>query len=177
LNLTLLSSQKQHLAELLEAIQRCIYFLDASSRKLAWPLTDDLLKAHKKDVVLFEAMAAINERFAKLQDTLGAAMRHACILSGEPADSFLKILGFYEKAGVLESVESWQLCRMARNLAAHDYDIDYAEIAEHFNSLKTLTPMLYMTAACFHKYCKEVLYIEATQTDFTTEFLQIFNAE
>ena len=90
MNLTLLSSQKQHLAELLEAIQRCIYFLDASSRKLAWPLTDDLLKAHKKEVVLFEAMAAINERFAKLQDTLGAAMRHACILSGEPADSFLK---------------------------------------------------------------------------------------
>ncbi len=69
MNLTLLSSQKQHLAELLEAIQRCVYFLD---------------------VVLFEAMAAINERFAKLQDTLGAAMRHACILSGEPADSFLK---------------------------------------------------------------------------------------
>ena len=124
-----------------------------------------------------ERTMSIIERFAKLQNTLGAAMRHACILSGEPTDSFLKILAFYEKAGVLESVESWQLCRMARNLAAHDYDIDYAEIAEHFNSLKTLTPMLYMTAARFHKYCKEVLYIEATQTDFTTEFLQIINAE
>lgn len=177
MNLTLLNSQKQHLAELLEAIQRCVYFLDASSRKLAWPLTDDLLKVHKKDVVLFEAMAAINERFAKLQDTLGAAMRHACILSGEPSDSFLKILSFYEKAGVLESVESWQLCRTARNLAAHDYDIDYAEIADHFNSLKTLTPLLYMTAARFHKYCKESLCIEAKQADFTTEFTQIINTK
>jgi hypothetical protein len=56
---------------------------------------------------LFEAMAAINERFAKLQDTLGAAMRHACILAGEPVDCFLKVLSFFmKKSGVLESVES-----------------------------------------------------------------------
>jgi hypothetical protein len=131
-----------HLAGLLEAIQRCVYFLDASSRKLNWPLTSELLEAQKKDIVLFEAMAAINERFAKLQDTMGAAMRHACILAGEPNESFLKMLSFYEKIGVLDSVASWQLFRTARNLAAHDYDIEYADIAGHFNSLKTLTPLL-----------------------------------
>ncbi|OAI09654.1 hypothetical protein A1359_18745 [Methylomonas lenta] len=89
---TILNSEKLHLAELLEAIQRCVYFMDASSNKLTWPLTADLLETQKKDVVLFEAMAAINERFAKLQDTLGAAMRHASILAGEPSDSFLKML-------------------------------------------------------------------------------------
>jgi hypothetical protein len=81
LNQSILDAEKSHLADLLEAIQRCVYFLDASSRKLIWPLTADLLETRKKDVVLFEAMAAINERFAKLQDTLGAAMRHACILA------------------------------------------------------------------------------------------------
>ena len=47
---------------------------------------------------------------------------------------FLEHDCFYEKTGVLESVESWQLCRTARNLAAHDYDIDYADIADRFNS-------------------------------------------
>lgn len=83
-----LNAEKMHLAGLLEAIQRCVYFLDASSRKLTWPLTSELLEVHKKDVALFEAMASINERFAKLQDTLAAAMRHACILSGEPIDSY-----------------------------------------------------------------------------------------
>jgi len=133
-----LDAEKAHLAELLEAIQRCVYFLDASSRKLTWPLTNRSARTQKKDVALFEAMAAINERFAKLQDTLGAAMRHACILAGEPTDSFLKVAQLLRKAGVLESVASWQLCRTARNLAAHDYDIEYAEIADHFNSLKTL---------------------------------------
>jgi len=171
--LSILDLEKQHLAELLEAIQRCVYFLDASSSKLTWPLTADLLETQKKDVTLFESMAAINERFAKLQDTLASAMRHACLLSGEPCDSFLKVLSFYEKVGVLESIESWQLCLTARNLAAHDYDIDYTEIADHFNSLKTLTPVLYMSAANFYTYCKEQLNIESKRVDFQEEFLLI----
>ena len=173
MNQSILDTEKLHLAELLEAIQCCVYFLDASSRKLTWPLTKERLETRKKDVALFEAMAAINERFAKLQDTLGAAMRHACILAGEPTDSFLKVLSFYEKTGVLESVAFWQLCRTARNLAAHDYDIEYAEIADHFNSLKTLTPLLYMSAVRLLSYCQEELGIEPKQADFSTEFMLI----
>ncbi|MDO8940092.1 MAG: hypothetical protein Q7U98_13115 [Methylicorpusculum sp.] len=173
MELSILDTEKQHLAELLEAIQRCVYFLDTSSKKITWPLTADLLETQKKDVVLFEAMAAINERFAKLQDTIGAAMGHACILAGESTDSFLKVLSFYEKIGVLESVESWRLCRTARNLAAHDYDIEYAEIADHFNALKKLTPLLYMCAARFLGSCQEELSISPKQADFTTEFMLI----
>jgi hypothetical protein len=163
---SLLDSEKLYLVELLEGIQRSVYFLDASSRKLTWPLTKERLESSKKDVALFEAMAAINERFAKLQDTLGAAMRHACILAGEPVDSFHKVLSFYEKTGVLESVVSWQLCRTARNLAAHDHEIDYADIADHFNTLQTLTPLLYVNADCFLRYCQEILAINLEKNDF-----------
>jgi len=76
---------------------------------------------------------------------------------------------------ILESVTSWQLCRTARKLAAHDYDIEYAEIADHFNSLKTLTPLLYMSAILFLNYCQETLGIEPKQADFTTEFMSIVN--
>jgi hypothetical protein len=173
LNQAILEAEKRHLAELLEAIQRCVYFLHASSQKLSWPLTKDVLETRKKDVALFEALAAINERFAKLQDTLGAAMRHACILAGEPTDSFLKVLSFYEKNGVLDSVAAWQLCRTARNLAAHDYDIEYAEIADHFNSIQTLIPLLYSSADRFHGYCREALAIEPQRADFSAEFFSI----
>ena len=147
--LSLLDSEKQHFAELLVALQGCVYFLDASSRKLTWPLGKEHLEIHKKDIALFKAIAAINERFAKLQDTLGAAMRHACLLLSETTDNFLKVLSFYEKTNVLESVATWQLCRTARNLAAQDYDIDYTNIADHFNTLQSLFPMLYMTAVRF----------------------------
>ena len=170
---TTLNAQKCHLADLLEAIQRCTYFLDASSRKLEWPLRAEKLIIEKRNVGLFETLAAINERFAKLQDTLAAAMRHASLLSGEPTDRFLKVLSFYEKVGVLESVEIWHLCRAKRNLAAHDYETDYTEIAEHFNALHQLSPVLYRAAGRFTDYCRETLSIKPAASDFKDDFKTI----
>jgi hypothetical protein len=119
-----LHAERMHLAGLLEAIQRCVYFLSASDGKLSWPLTAIALEQNKKDIDLFESLAGINERFAKLQDTLGAAMRHSVLLSGETGETFLKVLAFYEKTGVIDSIASWQLCRATHNLAAHDYGTD-----------------------------------------------------
>ncbi len=168
-----LDAERGHLSSLLEAIQRCVYFLHASDQRHDWPLSGERLSERKKDVELYESLAAINERFAKLQDTLGAAMRHAAFLAGESADTFLKVLSFYEKAGVLESVSSWQLCRTTRNLAAHDYEIDYEEIAGHFNSLHTLIPQLFGDAARFLDYCRDALGVFPKQGDFAKEFSSI----
>lgn len=168
-----LAAERTHLAGLLEAIQRCVYFLEASDRKHTWLLAAEDLTRNKKDVALFESLAAINERFAKLQDTLGAAMRHAALLAGESGDTFLRILAFYEKVGVLDSVFGWQLCRTTRNLAAHDYETDYAGIAEHFNTLHALIPKLYGNAARFLSYCQENLGILPAHGDFADEFSAI----
>jgi hypothetical protein len=33
-----LSLERAHLSQLLEAVQRCVYFLDAAGRRVAWPL-------------------------------------------------------------------------------------------------------------------------------------------
>lgn len=170
---TILEAERAYLAGLLEAIQRCVYFLDASDQKLVWPLSAIFLENHKKDVALFESIAAINERFAKLQDTLGSAMRHANLLGGESSDTFLKVLAFYEKKGVLESVSSWQLCRTARNLAAHDYETEYAEIADHFNSLHVLIPSLYGDAFRFLEYCRNALDVTPRQEDFQEDFMLV----
>ena len=162
-----LRAEKQHLANLLEAIQRCTYFLDASAKKLPWPLQKDYLEKNKKNIEIFESLAAVNERFAKLQDVLGSAMRHAALLAGEPADSFLKVLAFYEKAGVIESVSDWQLFRTVRNLAAHDYETDCGQIAEHFNALKELLEPLEQSARKFIEYCNSVLNISPTSNTFS----------
>lgn len=166
----LLAAEKEHLAQLLEAIQRSAYFLDAASRKLPWPLSGDELGRRKKEEALFEALSAFNERFSKLQDTLGAAMRHACLLLGENTDSFLKVLAFYEKQAVIESINTWQMLRTARNFAAHDYETDYAVIAEHFNTLHDLAPVLYKAAAAFLQLCENKLVIEPAGPDFAREF-------
>ena len=65
----ILDAERQYLSRLLEAIQRCVYFFHASDSKISWPLEGHALTARKKDEELFESLSAINERFAKLQDT------------------------------------------------------------------------------------------------------------
>jgi len=165
-----LSEEQAHLSNLLTAIQRCVYFQGSSRKRIDWPLSAEQLEDSKRDVDLFESLAAINERFAKLQDALGSAMRHAALLAGESTDSFLKVLAFYEKTGVIESITHWQLYRTARNLAAHDYETDCGVIAEHFNTLNSLVPELYRDARRFMTYCRESLGIEPSDKDFVHDF-------
>jgi hypothetical protein len=98
---TLLSSVKKHLSNLLEVVQRCAYFLNASDK------------------------------------------------------------------AVIRSVEEWQVARVARNLAAHDYEINYDDVADHFNTLNTLTPNLYQTAKRFIVYCETELKISPCSPDFS----------
>ena len=168
-----LKAERDYLSGLLEAIQRCVYFLDAASRNIPWPLTEQILTSRKKDNELFESLAAVNERFSKLQDSLGAAMRHSLVLSGEQADSFIKVLAIFEKFKVISSIEAWQLARTARNLAAHDYQTDYAVVAEHFNTLHALTENLYGTSKRFLMYCGTQLLVLPLSEDFSIEFLEI----
>lgn len=161
---------KQHLADLLVAIQRCVYFLYSASAEISWPLSGDFLADHSKDTDLFMALSTVNERFAKLQDTLAGAMRHAALLAGEPTEPFLRVLSHFEKTGVLPDLETWQETRALRNLAAHEYGTDYGEIADHFNALYALIPSLIQTAGKFREYCSTQLGIEPASDEFETEF-------
>ena len=171
-----LAAEREHLANLLEAVQRCTHFLHASASKVHWPLDGQRLKESRKDEELFETLAAFNERFAKLQDTLGAAMRHCALLMGETTTPFLKVLALFEKLEVIDSIDGWQLCRTARNLAAHDYETDYALIAEHFNELQALEPILVNAAAGLLAQCVQSLGIHPATTDFEAEFQRALTA-
>ncbi|MDP3086331.1 MAG: hypothetical protein Q8N44_21890 [Rubrivivax sp.] len=176
MNSDLLLAERQHLANLLEAVQRCVYFLHASSSKPQWPLDGPGLKQRQKDEALFEALAAFNERFSKLQDTLGAAMRHSALLMSETTAPFLRVLALFVKLQVIDSIESWQLCRTARNLAAHDYETDYALIAEHFNDLHALQPVLVNAAARLLGLCSQSLGVMPATDDFSAEFQRACSA-
>lgn len=169
-----LDDQKRHLTELLEAIQRCAWFLQQSEAKLDWPIEPVWLSEHKKDVDLFETLAAINERFAKLQDSLASAMRHSALLAGESTDSFLKVLAFFEKQGVIDTTDDWQRCRAVRNMAAHDYATHYAEIAEHFNLLHELSESLFQASRRLIAWSADQLGMAPASQDFSAEFEGIF---
>ncbi len=165
-----------HLGELLTAVERCIFFLEGARSRIPWPLTGDELAARNKDLDLFTNLSAVNERFAKLQDTLGTAMRHAALLAGEPSDNFLRVLAFFEKNRVLETVKDWQAIRALRNLAAHEYGTNYAITADHFNAVNSTTPTLYRMAAHFFRFCADNLDITTSSPDFSKDVEIILRA-
>ena len=167
------AESKVYLANLLEAIERCVFFLHGSASRIDWPIDPDELASRNKYVDLFETLSAINESFSKLQDTLGSAMRHAALLSAEPADTFLRVLCFFEKVGVITSIDDWQAMRALRNLAAHQYETNYKDIAEHFNSLEGFIPSLYATAAAFSSYCLDSLGVKSASDTHSTDFIKI----
>lgn len=166
------ASEREHLANLLEGVQRCAHFLHASSSKVGWPLDGIDLKQRQKNAALF-SLAAFNKRFAKLQDTLGTAMRHSALLASEANTPFLKVLALFEKFAVIESIDSWQMCRTARNLPAYDYETDYALIAEHFNELQSLQPVLIGAASRLLSLCAKSLNILPTTADFEAGFQHV----
>ncbi len=65
------------------------------------------------------------------------------------------------------------MCRTARNLAAHDYETDYALIAEHFNELQTLQPVLVRAASRLLVLCAQSLSILPATADFEIEFQHV----
>lgn len=97
---SILAESHRYLADLIEASQRCAWHLEATAARVPWPLTADSLEHRQMDLALFEPLAAMNERFAKLQDLLSTAMRHCCELSGERTDTFLRVLAACKKRGL-----------------------------------------------------------------------------
>lgn len=165
-----LQDQRKYLAQLLEAIQRCVWFLHHSQDKLSWPVDAQTLTTHRKDPDLFETLSAINERFAKLQDLLASAMRHSALLMGEDTSQFLKVLALFEKLGVIDAIPTWQQVRVVRNMATHEYDLDYAAMAEHFNTLNELAPMLQQTARRLLQIAESDLGVAPASNDFVADF-------
>lgn len=156
----LLEESRRHLGDLIEACQRCAWHLNATAARVDWPLMATTLQEQQMDLDLFEPLAAMNERFAKLQDLLGTTMRHLCELCGERTDTFLRVLAFCEKAGVIGSVEAWQTCRSLRNRAAHDYGTDFQLTASHFNALHDQIPGLTAVTQAVAAHAKATLGIE-----------------
>ena len=102
-------------------------------------------------------------------------MRHASLLSGEKTTTFLEVLVFFEKVGVVKSTRDWQRIRALRNMAAHDYSIHYPDIALHFNELKEVLPDLLVVAVRLVNYCDTKLSIAPKKVFFESDWKNIIN--
>ena len=171
MSLSVIEESRGHLADLLEASQRCAWYLQAGAAKVRWPVTGAELAQRSRDLEFYERLAAIHERFGKLQDLLATTMRHLCELSGENTESFLRVASFCHKAGILSSLEDWQTCRSLRNRAAHAYGTDYTETAGHFNAMRAQIGFLTLAVIGVSAYVRENLQIQAADESFLRELV------
>ncbi|MCS6786859.1 MAG: hypothetical protein NZ524_07505 [Thiobacillaceae bacterium] len=144
----LLEQRRRLLARKLAAIDRLRELLHYSRNRLPYPLSSiDRLPPEP-----LESVSALIERFGKLQDLLGHAMREVVLLSGEPATDMNDVLSRMEKLGVLDSADDWRALRALRNQAAHDDDLDDGAKTAFVNTLAAKAEMLTQTAARLTDY-------------------------
>ena len=147
------AQQIQLLAQRLGALEKIRRGLRYTARKIAIPLDST---EHLSDAEL-EVLAALNERFGKLQDTLAASMKQVTVLMAEPADTFGQVLSFMAKIGIVDDITQWQNLRLLRNIGAHEYDIDPIAQAEYFTAIaEAIAPLEHMAASLI-VYCQAQL--------------------
>jgi len=126
------------LGEKHEALSRLRQGLLYTESRIPWPITN----TQSCNAEILERLSAFSERFAKMQDVLASAMRHALLLQGENLLTFTDVLAIMEKLGIIEDQQEWINIRLLRNKAAHDYSIDGDHQSEYFNSLHAQLPAL-----------------------------------
>ncbi len=148
---TLLLERRRLLALKLAAIAQLAGHLRYSRQRLPYPLASvDALAPEA-----LESVSALIERFGKLQDLLGNAMREVIVLSGEDATDMNAVLSRMEKLGLLDSADDWRALRALRNQAAHDYDLADDRKTAFVNALAARTDMLLTTASRMEHYAKK----------------------
>jgi hypothetical protein len=152
----IIDERKLLLADRLAATARLAQRLNWSRGRVGFPLNGAALKS--MDETSAESVSAFLERFAKLQDLLGATFREVASLSGQPAEDYNLVLGNMEKVGIANADE-WRELRALRNDVAHEYSLDFDRQARLFNALAESADLLLATAQRLAQYCAERLKV------------------
>lgn len=89
-----------------------------------------------------EVLESYSSRFARASDLFVSRYLRLLALEKDPAfqGTFIDLLNFSEKAGLIASARIWFRIRELRNIAAHEYSTD--EFSELLQELVTLTPTI-----------------------------------
>lgn len=122
---SLLAQQQKLLEEKLRVLRRI-------RDGLAWSLKrlPDLNAATMDDPAVAERVAAIVDRFCKLQDQLAGAMRHAHTMLGERQRNFHDVVTWAVSEDILPNETTWLELRSLRNRLTHEYDLASGDMPE-----------------------------------------------
>ncbi|HEX7325140.1 MAG TPA: hypothetical protein VF292_07285 [Rhodanobacteraceae bacterium] len=122
---------------------------------LAWSLErlPALGAAAADDPAVAERVAAIVDRFCKLQDQLAGAMRHAHAMLGERQRNFHDVVTWAVTEGILPQESAWLELRSLRNRLTHEYDLAGDELPELMRLVRQSTGTLASAVQRFAEVC------------------------
>lgn len=153
----LIEARKQLLANRLMAVERLVHRLTWSRERVGFPLTGSAVAT--MDEARAESLSAFLERFAKLQDLLGATFREVVSLSGQPSDDYNLVLSAIEKMGIANG-DHWRELRVLRNDVAHEYSLDVGRQAQLFNARSDAATALSVASDRLARYCSDRLSVQ-----------------
>lgn len=122
---TLFAQQQQLLVDKLRVLAHLQAGLQWSLERLP-PLSEDNLAKPE----IGERIAAIVDRFCKLQDQFAGTMRHAHAMVGEKNRSFSDVVTWAVEHDILASNVTWLELRSLRNQLTHEYDLESDRLPE-----------------------------------------------
>lgn len=122
---TLLEQQRALLQHKFEVLARLQEGLEWSFQRLP-----ELADNNIHDPAVSERIAAIVERFTKLQDQLAGTLQHAYTMLGERHRSFADVVNWAVKQEILPDSDTWLELRTLRNRLTHEYDLESDQLPE-----------------------------------------------
>lgn len=102
-----------------------------------------------------ERIAAINDRFTKLQDQLAGALRHAHAMLGERYRSFADVIAWAVRVGILADTPIWLELRALRNRLTHDYELEAPGVLELLQAIRDNADSLSAILVRFRTSCRD----------------------
>ncbi|MEL5848165.1 hypothetical protein [Candidatus Igneacidithiobacillus taiwanensis] len=130
-----------------------------SAERLHWPITASDLD----DPEAAERLAALNDRFTKLQDQLAGAMRHAHTMLGERYRSYFDVVTWMTHEGIITAPEVWLELRTLRNQLTHDYDWEAQTAAQYLNAVHDNMGTLMAIFKRFEEVCNKYGLLPAVE--------------
>lgn len=148
---TLFAEQQALLAHQLSILARLEQGIAYSLQRL--PATLGLQDLQQPAIA--ERIAALNDRFTKLQDQLAGALRHAHAMLGERYRSFSDVVVWAVRVNILPDTPTWLELRALRNRLTHDYDLEAESALELIALIRSCADVLSGIIRRFEASCRE----------------------
>lgn len=150
-NIGALNAQRLLLGQQLNVLHRLLAGLHFSLSRL----DDSTVLAVAVNPDVAERIAALTDRFCKLQDQLAASLKHAFNLTGAHYRSYDDVVRWACAVNIADSPTLWMELRALRNQLTHEYDTQSEQAIDLVHSIRDATADLQNMVNRYTAWCQQ----------------------